>query len=273
MGNTYTERETMLAAMISNCRITDKQIQWAIEYHYDELEKQGYEVEYDTDYIPTFREIVLACETQNPPYDLWFREHEEGDVNNEAKFFEWAKTEDFGNWKIVGIYDDNVNSGFYGLAIETGEYTTNGVENGVIFSARGTEPTTIDQICLDLVQTDLDIINSDLTEQEKVMYDFLDNEFAALLEEKGYSNLATTGHSLGGYLSLSGAAHMVFKGGYASQIFMQGTNIDGPGVTEENLADPVNQAIYAEINDRLTHYHYTYVGSILTPICDNHIVS
>ncbi len=260
MGNTYTEKEMMLAAMISNCRITEDIIS---------LTRRNFYLAEDE--APTFRQIVLTCEAQKPPYDLWFREHEEGDVNNEAKFFEWAKTEDFGDWKIVGIYDDNNNSGFYGLAIETGEYTDNGVENGVIFSARGTEPNTLQQFVLDLVMTDLDIINSELTEQEKVMYEFLDNQFAQLLEEKGYSNLATSGHSLGGYLAFSAAAHMVDKGGYASQIFMQGTNIDGPGVTEENLANPENQVIYAAINDKLTHYHYTYVGGILTPICDNYI--
>ena len=243
MGNTYTEEEMMLAAMISNCRITDE----LLDLTRDEFLLAD-------DEAPTFYQIVQTCKAQDPPYELWFRDSTEG----EQEFFDNAATELYGNWKIVGIYDDNNNSGFYGLAIETGEYTDNGVENGVIFSARGTEPNTLQQFVLDLVMTDLDIINSELTEQEKVMYGFLDNEFAQLLEEKGYSNLATSGHSLGGYLAFSAAAHMVHERGYASQIFMQGTNIDGPGVTEENLADPVNQAIYAEINDKLTHYHYTF---------------
>ena len=119
--------------------------------------------------------------------------------SNESQFFESAKTEEFGNWKIVGIYDDNDNSGMYAVAIETGEYTRNGVENGVILSVRGTEPTTWEQKYLDLVQTDLNIINSDITEQEKVLYEYIDGEFATLIKERQYSNLATTGHSLGGY--------------------------------------------------------------------------
>ncbi|MBQ8247323.1 MAG: hypothetical protein IJZ42_09340 [Lachnospiraceae bacterium] len=258
MGNTYTERETMLAAMISNCRITEEIIL---------LTRSEFSLEKDE--APTFRQIVETCEKQKPPYDLWFREHEEGDVNNEAKFFEWAKTEDFGNWKIVGIYDDNENSGFYAVAIETGEYTTNNVENGVIFSARGTEPVLWKQFYLDLVNTDLNIFNSDVTEQELVMYDFLDKEFAALLEETGYSNLATTGHSLGGYLSFSAAGHIMVKGEYASEIFMQGTNIDGPGVTEENLE--VNADTYAKLDPYLTHYHYTYIGGLLNPICSTYL--
>ena len=37
--------------------------------------------------------------------------------------------------------------------IETGEYTTNNVENGVIFSARGTEPVLWKQMYLDLVNS------------------------------------------------------------------------------------------------------------------------
>ena len=179
MGKIYTEQENTWAAMISNCRITDIQIGWAQDMFSEELGDDG---------IPTFAQIVAACKKEG--YELWFREPTEG----EQKFFDDAIDEnidpplDYANWKIVGIYDDNDNSGFYGLAIETGEYTTNGVENGVIFSVRGTEPTTSEQKYLDLVNTDLNIINSDVTAQELAMYDFLDNEFAALLEENLEAN-------------------------------------------------------------------------------------
>ncbi|MBQ8247327.1 MAG: hypothetical protein IJZ42_09360 [Lachnospiraceae bacterium] len=263
MSNLYTEQENTWAAMISNCKITNLQIQWARDMIQEQLREEGREEEYDPNYIPTFAQIVAACEKED--YDLWFRDSTEG----EQKFFDNAATEEYGNWKIVGIYDDNDNSGFYAVAIETGEYTTNNVENGVIFSVRGTEPTTDEQIYLDLVNTDLNILNSDVTAQEFVMYDFLDKEFAALLNEKGYSNLATTGHSLGGYLSFSAAGHIVMMGGRASEIFMQGTNIDGPGVTEENLE--ANADTYAKLDPYLTHYHYTYIGSLLSPICSNYI--
>ena len=263
MGDKYTEQENTWAAQISNCKITEIQIQWARDMIQEQLREEGREEEYDPNYIPTFAQIVAACEKED--YDLWFRDSTEG----EQKFFDNAATEEYGNWKIVGIYDDNDNSGFYAVAIETGEYTTNNVENGVIFSVRGTEPTTDEQIYLDLVNTDLNILNSDVTEQELVMYDFLDKEFAALLEEKGYSNLATTGHSLGGYLSFSAAGHIVMMGGSASEIFMQGTNIDGPGVTEENLE--VNADTYAKLDPYLTHYHYTYIGGLLNPICSNYV--
>ena len=265
MGKIYTEQENTWAAMISNCRITDIQIGWAQDMFSEELGDDG---------IPTFAQIVAACKKEG--YELWFREPTEG----EQKFFDDAIDEnidpplDYANWKIVGIYDDNDNSGFYGLAIETGEYTRNGVENGVILSTRGTEPILWEQWYLDLVNADLNIINSDVTEQEQVLHGFIDNQFASLLAEKQYSNLATAGHSLGGYLAFSAAAHIAADtNSYAYKIFMQGTNIDGPGVTEENLAEPVNQAIYAEINDRLTHYHYTYVRETLIPIFSNYIVS
>ena len=262
MGNKYTEQENTWAAMIFNCTITQEQIDLAKDMFKDELDADG---------NPTFAQIVAACKKEE--YELWFREPTE----EEQKFFDDAIDEnidpplDYANWKMVGIYDDNENSGFYAVAIETGEYTTNNVENGVIFSVRGTEPTTMGQKYLDLVNTDLNIFNSDVTEQELVMYDFLDNEFATLLEEKGYSNLATTGHSLGGYLSFSSAGHIIVKGGYASEIFMQGTNIDGPGVTEENLE--ANADTYAKLDPYLTHYHYTYIGGLLTPICSNYVFS
>jgi len=271
MSNLYTEEENTWVAMISNCRITNTQIEWARKSYHDKLKAEGRESEYDLNYIPTFKEIVLACNAQNPPFDLWFRESTE----QQQQFFNDAIDEEkdpplaYSQWKIVGIYDDNDNSGFYAVAIETGEYTSNGVENGIIFSTRGTEPTTKEQYFLDLVYTDANIINSDITAQEVKMYEYLDGEFATLIQQKGYSNLATVGHSLGGYLAFSAAAHIVNEEGYAADIFMQGTNIDGPGVTEENLE--ANQDIYAKINPYLTHYHYTYIGSLLTPICDKYI--
>ena len=272
MSKKYTEQENTWAAMISNCKITEIQIGWAREMIRDDLEAAGRGDEYDPNCNPTFAQIVAACNEKN--YDLWFRDM----TGDEPDFFNKAIDDsinpplNYANWKIVGIYDDNDNSGFYAVAIETGEYTTNHVENGVIFSVRGTEPTTKEQIYLDLVNTDLNIINSDVTAQDLVMYDYLDNEFATLLEQKGYSNLATTGHSLGGYLAFSAAAHIATdEESYAYEIFMQGTNIDGPGVTEENLE--VNKDVYAKLDPYLTHYHYTYVGSILTPICSNYIVA
>ncbi len=141
MSNLYNEQENKWAAQISNCKITNDQILWARDMF-----------NLKEDEAPTFEQIVLACEEEN--YQLWFRKPE--DV--ELEFFEEAKNKDFGNWKIVGIYDDNDNSGFYAVAIETGEYTKNGVENGVFFSVRGTEPTTKEQKFLDLVYTDANII-------------------------------------------------------------------------------------------------------------------
>ena len=128
MSNLYNEQENKWAAQISNCKITNIQIGWA---------RKKFDLEDDE--APTFKQIVLACEEEN--YQLWFREPKKP----ELEFFEEAKNKDFGNWKIVGIYDDNDNSGFYAVAIETGEYTTNKVDNGVFFSVRGTEPTTQEQ--------------------------------------------------------------------------------------------------------------------------------
>ncbi|MBO5098459.1 MAG: hypothetical protein J6B96_09120, partial [Agathobacter sp.] len=145
MGKVYTEQENTWAAMISNCRITEDIIL---------LARDMFSLEEDE--APTFYQIVAACKEEE--YDLWFRDSTEG----EQEFFDNAATEDYGNWKIVGIYDDNDNSGFYAVAIETGEYTTNNVENGVIFSARGTEPVLWKQMYLDLVNTDLNIFNSDV---------------------------------------------------------------------------------------------------------------
>ena len=62
MSNKYTEQENTWAAMISNCLITDDQIEWVRKDIYDDLKAQGREDEYDPNYIPTFKEIVEVCE-------------------------------------------------------------------------------------------------------------------------------------------------------------------------------------------------------------------
>lgn len=119
MSRLYTEEENTWAAMISNCRITNEQIGWAREEYRDKLIAEGRESEYDPNYIPTFKEIVLACNAEKPPFDLWFRESTE----QQQKFFDNAIDETidpplaYSQWKIVGIYDDNDNSGFYAVAI------------------------------------------------------------------------------------------------------------------------------------------------------------
>ena len=58
MSNLYTEQENTRAAQISNCRITNDQIDWTSEKIRNDLIAQGREDEYDPNYIPTFKEIV-----------------------------------------------------------------------------------------------------------------------------------------------------------------------------------------------------------------------
>ena len=62
MSNLYTEQENTWAAMISNCKITNLQIQWARDMIQEQLREEGREEEYDPNYIPTFAQIVAACE-------------------------------------------------------------------------------------------------------------------------------------------------------------------------------------------------------------------
>lgn len=145
------------------------------------------------------------------------------------------------------------------------------MNNGLILSVRGSEPTA-SQAFMDYVETDANFLNSDITAQEQALYQYIDGELSDLMFEKHYSNLATTGHSLGGYLSFSAAAHMASSNPMLYSIFMQGTNIDGPGTTLENLE--ANADVYALIKDKCTHYHYSVVGSILNSICDDdHYIS
>ena len=141
----------------------------------------------------------------------------------------------------------------------------------MVLAIRGSEAQD-EQMALDWLVADANFANSDLTLQEKTLNKYIDEELTDLIKEKGYSNLAISGHSLAGYLGFEAAAHLAVSNPFLFDIFMQATSLDGPGVTEENYE--ANKYAYDLIKDKCTHYHYTTVGSLLKSICDeDHYIS
>jgi len=63
----------------------------------------------------------------------------------------------------------------------------------VVLAIRGSEAQD-EQMALDWLVADANFANSDLTLQEKTLNKYVDEELTDLIREKGYSNLAISGH-------------------------------------------------------------------------------
>ena len=135
----YTDQENTWAAQMAYCNITPDII-------------EAIETEFNVD-EPTFNQIVQYCNIYNK--NIWY----DDTSNNQHDFLTNATTSEYGNWKIVSVCDQNTEKGLYAMAIETGSYTRNNVNNGIILSVRGSEPTA-SQAFMDYVETDANFINT-----------------------------------------------------------------------------------------------------------------
>ena len=62
--------------------------------------------------------------------ELWY----DDTSNLEHDLITNAASSEYGNWKIVSVCDDNLKTGLYAVAIETGDYTHNGVDNSMMLA-------------------------------------------------------------------------------------------------------------------------------------------
>ena len=190
----YTDQENTWASLMAYCNIDEELIEETTAWLKDE---QGIMV----DDGPTFGQIADYCIKKDKK--IWYDDSE----NIEHDFLMEASKNEYGNWKVVSVCDSNEDTGLYAVAIETGNYTKNGVDNGVVLAIRGSEAQD-EQMALDWLVADANFANSDLTLQEKTLNKYIDEELTDLIKEKGYSNLAISGHSLAGYLGFEAAAHL-----------------------------------------------------------------
>ena len=144
----YTDQENTWAAQMAYCNITEELLE-------NILIDRGINE-------PTFAQIVQYCDQEK--INLWY----DGKENSNHDFLMNAGTAEYGNWKVVGICDTNNDTGLYAVAIETGNYTKNGVDNGVVLAIRGSEAQD-EQMALDWLVADANFANSDLTLQEKTL--------------------------------------------------------------------------------------------------------
>ncbi len=239
---------------------TNQESAWAAKIAYldftDDLLARYYT--YSSNSEPTIGQICDFCVEQD------IKLFDDDSDGSKSAFIAEASSLECGQWKIVAICDDNDKSGLYAVALETGEYSANNVEDGVILAVRGSEAND-NQFLLDWILTDMNIVNSDITCQEQRLNQFIDEEFAPLVQAKGYQNVAGMGHSLGGYLCFEGLAHIAATNPFLYDLLMQGVSIDGPNPPDENIS--ANQSAYDMIKDFCYHYQYSLVGCIFEDNC------
>lgn len=160
-----------------------------------------------------------------------------------------------GNWRIVQHCDKNTESGFYAVTLDTGG-------GDAIIGFRGSETwDDTGQLIQDWGRADVGLLNSYQTQQQADAEAYI-REFERTVG-KNYDRVSTTGHSLGGNLAEHAAitAPKSFK-----DKLDRATNWDGPGFSDEYIRLHTRNGDIADVNDRLDHYRWSFVSSLLNPI-------
>lgn len=163
-----------------------------------------------------------------------------------------SKTE-LKNWKISGVYDANEENGFYACIIETSP-------GNAVIAFRGSEdPSKIGNAKNDWIDSDLKLLNSISTTQQKEVERFFANN-QDLLQK--YDNLTLTGHSLGGNLAEYGT---IISEKYAlDEKIKQCYSLDGPGFSDEFINKYRSQI--NKMSSKMCHYRWSLVGKILNDL-------
>lgn len=159
----------------------------------------------------------------------------------------------YGKWIMKDIGDDNVNSGFYSCLIETSM-------DSAIIAFRGSESE--EQFAKDWIGADMGLIRTSLTRQQAMASLYMEY----IHYYYGYKNYATTGHSLGGNLSVHAAITAPFN---LQRSISQVMNYDGPGFSEEYLQDIAYSQGIKDMGEKIIHYQWSMVGALLYQIPDS----
>ncbi len=155
-------------------------------------------------------------------------------------------------WIVMDVRDDQHSSGMYACMLETGE-------GDALIGFRGSESDTLEQVGRDWVAADVGLLNSVLTHQQQEAQKYIQDLYNRYGDH--YDSFAMTGHSLGGNLAMHAA--ITAPDGMRDQI-VQCVNLDGPGFSNNYIMAHLSDI--SKSKDVLSHYAWSWVGSLLMPI-------
>lgn len=241
MGRTHTDAEMLLATQIAYLNVdqyayggynTVEEILDRIERRYSGMDNLG---ALEQAQLDTVRNIRTIMQDNNLDY--------------------------CGSWRIIQYCNKNTSSGFYAVTIDTGF-------GDAILGFRGSETwDDTRQLILDWGKADLGLLNSYQTRQQADAEEYV-RDFERTYGKK-YDSVSTTGHSLGGNLAEHAAitAPESFK-----NKLNRATSWDGPGFSNEYIAFHGANGDFQSVSDKIDHYQWSFVSSLLNPIPGTHTV-
>uniref|UniRef100_UPI003FED4D91 Mbeg1-like protein n=1 Tax=Candidatus Ventrimonas sp. TaxID=3048889 RepID=UPI003FED4D91 len=248
---------------------------WADDFHYSDKELMtATQIAYYTfteeqlaahGGSATVRELLLETDTRARLEEKYAQEvkknQEEGNSGLEKKMAEWnlrlyeeivEEHSPYGNWKVAAVKNHNMETGFYGVLLDT-----DGVHG--LISFRGSESTDMNQVVKDWMSADAGLLMAKDTLQQEEAAAFMEE----INERFSYEWYGVTGHSLGGNL----ACHAVIAApdGMRGKL-QQAVSFDGPGYSMEYMER--NGEFIQKVTIPVVHYQWSLVGALLNqPSC------
>lgn len=156
------------------------------------------------------------------------------------------------DWKVVDVCNDQADTGYYGMLIDTGD-------GNAIIGCRGSESYNTQQIVNDWVVADVGLLNNDLTTQQARSEKYMEELWYKYGDK--YNSFSVTGHSLGGNL----AEHMTITAPTAMRDKIDhAISFDGPGFSKEYI--DAHREDIAKASEQMSRYQWSWVASLLLPL-------
>jgi len=253
---------------MSNRMYTDEELCWATQVAYCNVSQEDIAIYYrdHNEEYPTLQEIF-----NKHGYAIYYNQDliDDDQVGDKLvmqqtamEFIDAVKAGTVcQGWRAIAVSNEEHQNetGFRAITIATSE-------EDAIVGFRGSESWNMNQLVEDWVVADFTMLASELTEQETLAGEYLYNTIA----DTDFENFAVTGHSLGGNLSIVSTVLTKHidnqeQTDYASRI-KQTVSFDGPGHPDEFIEQ--FQTEIDQMADVMTHYQWSWVGAILTSLCE-----
>lgn len=157
-----------------------------------------------------------------------------------------------GKWKVKDIRNNQSTSGMYACLLDTGG-------GNALVAFRGSESDNLSNVYKDWIQSDIGLVNSVLTPQQKTAEQYMRDIYRKYGNE--FNSYSTTGHSLGGNL----AEHAVITAPDGMRGKIDGSvSLDGPGFSNQYLTAHANDI--KKSKGLLTHYQWSWCGRLFNAV-------